>query len=272
MFSSTPVPSTTLQFGSERQLQDYCLAVLKSKNIAAREEVWCGNVRADIVTDRAVLELKKVLDRASIYQAYGQVMLYQRSLNKAEVWIVGQTPIDAAERAIALTVAREISARNVKVSFIESDPFWRMRSSAVSSRFNFLNRLSLSRQGVAMLLMILIAFIASSIGFARMRLSQGGAVTSGSSVAAVPTPIPLQPVMLQSPGVRLRVCGSGSAANFRRSPSLADSSVFGVLQVGDLVQPTGQIVQADGVNWVEAIAPDRYPNQVGWIAQCFFGE
>lgn len=276
-----------MRFSSERELQDYCLQVLESKGITAYEEVWCGQVRADIVTDRAVMELKKRLDRNAIYQAYGQAMVYQKFLNKAEIWIVGQTPTDPSERATAFTVAKEIASSIVKVSFIESDPFWQRSSIALPSRFTVFNRFSLSRQSVAILALISIAFLSSTFGLSRTRSSVAQNANSTSEVAVISTPpggskalAPALPrpapaaASFVEPGLlstrRLSRCGNGSLANFRRSPSLADRSVFGVLQVGDPVQPTGRITQEDGVEWVEAIAPDLYPNQVGWIASCFF--
>lgn len=271
-----------MRFSSERELQDYCLQVLESKGITAYEEVWCGQVRADIVTARAVMELKKRLDRNAIYQAYGQAMVYQKFLNKPEVWIVGQTPTDPTERATAFTVAKEIASSIVKVSFIESDPFWQRSSIVIPSRFTVFNRFSLSRQSVVILAIISIAFLSSTFGLSRTRSSVAQNANSASEIAAFSTPImPVVPPSVsvvsvpQPPNAlartrRLSSCGTGSLANFRRSPSLAERSVFGVLQTGDLVQPTGRIAQADGVEWVEAIVPGLYPNQVGWIASCFF--
>jgi len=49
----------TRRFSTERELQDHCLRVLKSKGIHCREEVWNGDIRADIVTSKAVIECKK---------------------------------------------------------------------------------------------------------------------------------------------------------------------------------------------------------------------
>jgi hypothetical protein len=274
-----PVQSapSLLRFSSEKQLQDYCLAVLRSKGIPAQAEVWCGNVRADIVTDRAVMELKKVLDRNAIYQAYGQAMVYQKFFNKAEVWLVGQTPNDPTERATAFTVAKEISAHNVKVSFIESDSFWRMRTIALPVSFNVFNCSNLSRQSAGILLVILSAFIFSAFDFFRGQFvdSEVGHSSLDATVPVSTTP-PIQEVPNRlnappsaAPLVQIKGCNGGSIANFRRSPTLDGAVVFGVLQVGDAVQPTGRIAQADGVTWIEATAPVQYPNQVGWVAACF---
>jgi hypothetical protein len=81
---------TAQRFQSERELQDYCIRVLRSKGIHCKAEVWNGDIRADIVTSRAVIECKKILDRDSIYQAYGQAQAYRQNLKRGEIWIVGQ--------------------------------------------------------------------------------------------------------------------------------------------------------------------------------------
>jgi hypothetical protein len=115
-----------LRFSSERDLQNYCIRVLRSKGIQAKDEVWNGDIRADIVTSRAVIECKKVLDREAIYQAYGQASAYQRNLQREEIWIVGQYPIDPTAKAQAIKIAREVEKNTkVTVSFIDDDEFWK---------------------------------------------------------------------------------------------------------------------------------------------------
>lgn len=113
-----------MRFESEAALQAYCLEILKHRGIEAQSEVWTGKIRADIVTADAVYELKKVLNRESIYQAFGQACAYNKTLNKKYICIVGQAPIDPAEFQQGLTIAKEISSNEVRVSFIEHDPFW----------------------------------------------------------------------------------------------------------------------------------------------------
>jgi hypothetical protein len=116
----------TLRFSSERDLQNYCLRVLRSKGIQAKDEVWNGDIRADIVTSRAVIECKKILDREAIYQAYGQASAYQRNLRREEIWIVGQYPTDPTAKAQAIKIAKEVEKNaTVTVSFIEDDEFWK---------------------------------------------------------------------------------------------------------------------------------------------------
>ncbi len=114
------------RFSSERELQDYCIRVLRSKGIQCKEEVWNGDIRADIVTPKAVVECKKILDRDSIYQAFGQAQAYRQNLKREEIWIVGQYPTDPAAKAQAIKIAKEIEKNgHVTVSFIDDDEFWK---------------------------------------------------------------------------------------------------------------------------------------------------
>jgi len=120
----------TLRFSTERDLQNHCIRVLRSKGIHAKEEVWNGDIRADIVTSKAVIECKKILDRDSLYQAYGQASAYQKNLRREEIWIVGQYPADPTAKAQAIKIAKEIEKNaNVTVSFIDDDEFWNEHTS-----------------------------------------------------------------------------------------------------------------------------------------------
>lgn len=116
-----------MNFNTERELKDYCLQVLRSKGIAAHSEVWCGGLRADIVIDRAVIELKKVLTRDSIFQAVGQGKIYQSRLRKDELWIVGQMPKDDESFRSALHTAKELAKEGIRVSFVDRDAYWQFR-------------------------------------------------------------------------------------------------------------------------------------------------
>lgn len=113
-----------MHFNSEKELQDYCLQVLRSKGIQPKEEVWCGGLRADIVIDRAVIELKKTLTRDAIFQAVGQGERYQKRLKKDELWIVGQMPKDYESARSALHTARELAKEGIRVSFVDRDAYW----------------------------------------------------------------------------------------------------------------------------------------------------
>jgi hypothetical protein len=120
----------TMRFSTERELQNYCLEVLKSKGIEAKQEVMTGGLRADIVTDSAVLELKKTLTRDAIFQALGQGSIYQKRLGKRELWIVGMSPRDSEQLRSAQHTANELAREGVKVSFVDVDSYWN------KSRFN----------------------------------------------------------------------------------------------------------------------------------------
>lgn len=113
-----------MEFSSEKDLQNYCLHVLKSKGINAQSEVWCGGLRADIVIDRAVIELKKTLTRDAIFQAVGQGERYQKRLRKDELWVVGQMPKDYESARSALHTARELAKEGIRVSFVDRDAYW----------------------------------------------------------------------------------------------------------------------------------------------------
>lgn len=113
-----------MNFNTERELQDYCLQVLRSKGIQPKEEVWCEGLRADIVIDRAVIELKKTLTRDAIFQAVGQGERYQKRLRKEELWIVGQMPKDDQSARSALHTARELAKEGIRVSFVDRDAYW----------------------------------------------------------------------------------------------------------------------------------------------------
>ena len=64
-------------------------------------------------------------------------------------------------------------------------------------------------------------------------------------------------------------------------PTLDPTSVLGVVAYGDSLHLTGRMIQADGIVWYEAIAPDLYSSpdagaqnrleasQTGWIASYF---
>jgi hypothetical protein len=123
--------STGLRFQSEKDLQDHCLMVLRSKGIQCKEEVWCDGIRADIVTPDAVVELKKVLDREALYQAFGQATAYNQKLKRNQIWIVGQYPKDSTAKEQAIKIAKEIEKDSkVLISFVDDDEFWTVNHSS----------------------------------------------------------------------------------------------------------------------------------------------
>jgi hypothetical protein len=124
-----------LRFDTERELQMYLIRVLRSKGIPAQEEVPNGNVRADIVTPRAIIEVKRILNRESIYQALGQATVYQSNIGRKEIWIVGQSPYGIAEKQQAYRIACEIEKTpGVRVSFVDEDDFWLEENTKIFDR------------------------------------------------------------------------------------------------------------------------------------------
>ena len=98
------------------------------------------------------------------------------------------------------------------------------------------------------------------------------------SVSQNPT-IKLQPQPVSKlPSIIISSCnGELGDANFRSSPSMANSAIAGVIESGQSVYLTGRIVQSDGEVWHEVTFPgaSRDPgresatDQTGWIAGCF---
>ncbi|MBE9182450.1 hypothetical protein IQ268_28275 [Oculatella sp. LEGE 06141] len=297
-----------MKFSTEKELQNYCLRVLRSKGIQCSEEVECGDIRADIVIPQAVIELKKVLNREGIYQALGQATAYNRHLKRPEIWLVGQRPIAVQERAQAERLAQEIEQdRSITVSFID-DPFWE-ESMPYQNLFAGLT-MNMNRS-LGFVSGCAIALIIGGIAASRS-LSSSPPTSPSSSSAPVTSssffqnPIlrsddedapglassanpPLaqqvqqveEPYLNEQQGHRLTSCQGHSFANFREFPSLSPTAILGAVEAGQTVQLTGRQIESDGVLWYEAIAPQLRqviessaqnkldPNQVGWIASCF---
>lgn len=66
---------------TERDIEISFAGYLREKGLNPRRQVqcWCGT--ADIVTDDAIYEVKKNLDRESLFRAIGQVLLYRMAIN-----------------------------------------------------------------------------------------------------------------------------------------------------------------------------------------------
>lgn len=283
-----------MKFQSEKALQDYCLQVLSVKGIAAQAEIWTNSgIRADIVTDDAVIELKKFLNRDAIYQALGQALAYQKDLHRPLLWIVGQLPIDRQQQITARTVAKAVSGNGVRVSFIEEDPFWQINRRVP----NFFDALLLKADspsvsspvveaGKLLAVVVSVALVAI-VTTTLQRLPRSltpklapstpqnppaaPAAASTSTVSSTPS-TPTTPLVLipNWPGVQVQPCrGQNAPANFRSQPSLNREFVIGTLHPGETVYPTGQQVQVEGIVWDEAIAPSLYPRRAGWLAACF---
>lgn len=109
----------------EEDIRRYIEAWLKQQGISTEREVTCGNgVRADLVTPDTVIEIKKQLNRGSIYQAYGQGVAYQNLLKKPKLMIIGFAPASETRYQEAQRIAENVQTENVQVVFIDKDPQW----------------------------------------------------------------------------------------------------------------------------------------------------
>lgn len=123
----------------EVDLQTYIAQRLKERGCQVQMEVRFNGGRADIVTNwqgGAIIEVKKYLDRNTIYQAYGQLQLYGLK-NQRKLIVMGFMSSDPNERQSALTTASMIQQDpRVQVIFVNMSEEW-MPGSKVARRFNF---------------------------------------------------------------------------------------------------------------------------------------
>lgn len=67
--------------GFEAKLQREFVSHLRNLGISVQTQVRCDSRVADVVTEDKIYELKHRLNRASFFQALGQVLLYRQSIN-----------------------------------------------------------------------------------------------------------------------------------------------------------------------------------------------
>lgn len=78
----------------------------RNQGLIVKQQVYCTNGRADIVTSEAIYEVKAFLTRNNIYKAIGQLFSYQRSINPtANVFIIGCKPRNQSEQEIDASLA-----------------------------------------------------------------------------------------------------------------------------------------------------------------------
>lgn len=94
---------------SERDLQQWLASLLYASGVPCQVEVQTHHqhrTRADIITDDTVIELKRVLDREKIHQAYSQAQIYAAHLGKPNIVLAGLAPSPSARHdAISAIVA-----------------------------------------------------------------------------------------------------------------------------------------------------------------------
>lgn len=77
----------------EKSIEDALANDLRNQGFTVRQQVYCANGRADIVTDEAIYEIKAFLTRDCIFKAIGQLFSYQICINPvARLFIVGCQP------------------------------------------------------------------------------------------------------------------------------------------------------------------------------------
>lgn len=111
----------------EVDLQDYIAQRLRDRGFKIQMEVSVNGGRADIVSDwmdGSIIEVKKYLDRNSIFQASGQLNLYGLKNNRKLV-IMGLLTPDAREQQSAINTASMIQQDpRVTVIFCNTSEEW----------------------------------------------------------------------------------------------------------------------------------------------------
>jgi hypothetical protein len=91
-------------------------------------EVGAGGLRADFVTPDSVIEVKRVLGRAEIYQAVGQGQTYCRYLHRAKLIVIGQAPKQLTAYQQAQSIRAAVEAPGLQIIFIDRE-LWELKSS-----------------------------------------------------------------------------------------------------------------------------------------------
>ncbi|MBW4617219.1 MAG: hypothetical protein KME21_29090 [Desmonostoc vinosum HA7617-LM4] len=111
----------------EKDLQEYLAERLRRMGFHTQTEVAANGGRADIVSNwqgGTIVEVKKYLDRNSIYQAFGQLSLYGLN-NQHKLIVMGFLTVDASEQPSALKTASMIEQNpRIKVIFVNLESEW----------------------------------------------------------------------------------------------------------------------------------------------------
>ncbi|MBD6621020.1 hypothetical protein FNW02_36175 [Komarekiella sp. 'clone 1'] len=111
----------------ERDLQKYISDRLTERGFQTHLEVQANGGRADIVTNwqgGAIAEVKKYLDRDTIYQAVGQLNLYGLN-NTHKLVVMGFLTPDARQQPSALKTASMVEQNpRIQVIFVNIDEEW----------------------------------------------------------------------------------------------------------------------------------------------------
>jgi hypothetical protein len=111
----------------EKDLQKYIGDRLKERGFQVQLEVAANGGRSDIVTNwqgGAIVEVKKYLDRNTIYQASGQLNLYGLN-NTHKLVVMGFLTPDAREQSSALNTASMLEQNpRIQVVFVNTEEEW----------------------------------------------------------------------------------------------------------------------------------------------------
>jgi hypothetical protein len=111
----------------EKDLQKYISDRLTERGFTTRLEVQANGGRADIVTSwqgGAIVEVKKYLDRNTIYQAVGQLNLYGLN-NTHKLIVMGFLTPNAQEQSSALKTASMVEQDSrIQIVFVNVEEEW----------------------------------------------------------------------------------------------------------------------------------------------------
>lgn len=120
----------------ERDLQEYIADRLRQRGFHVETEVKANGGRADIVSNwqgGTIVEVKKYLDRNTIYQAFGQLNLYGLN-NKHKLVVAGFLTVNAEDQQSSFTTASMIEQDpRVQVIFVNLEEEWLPGSQMIRS-------------------------------------------------------------------------------------------------------------------------------------------
>ncbi len=121
----------------EKHLQKYLAERLEQQGYGVRLEVEINNGRADIVSDwlgGSIIEVKKYLDRDTIYQAAGQLDVVYGLGNKRQLVVMGFLTTNVKEQKSALSTALRVEQNpRIKVIFVNLEEEWQPGYKATTS-------------------------------------------------------------------------------------------------------------------------------------------
>ena len=122
----------------ESDLQDYLADKLRQRGYRVECEVQANGGRADIVSSwqgGSIVEVKKYLDRNTIYQAFGQLSLYGLN-NQHKLVVMGFLTVNAQDQQSAFTTASMIEQNpRVQVIFVNLEEEWQPGGKSAFSVF-----------------------------------------------------------------------------------------------------------------------------------------